>query len=139
MPRTKTTAQSNAEWLSSVQTFRDQLEIHKNNMEDIKNDFKQIAADIAALRERAEDCGKGIYTWESWNLFSRSMAIKTILDDETTFENVRQIMYEGLGIPYREYNGEYDGDFDELLKKAFASISDPDPTREVPLPKRYNR
>lgn len=139
MAITKSTAESNAEWLESVQTFRDQLEIHKNNMEEIKEDFKQMESDIRALRERGEDCSKGIYTWEAWNLFSRSMIIKTLLDDEGAFERVRQIMIEGLGLPYRDYNGEFDNDFDEAIRKAFADISEPDPSKALDLPKRFNR
>lgn len=135
MPRTKTTAQSNAEWLASVQTFRDQLEIYKNDMEEIKNDFQQIAADVTALRQRAENCELGIYIYSSWNLFSRTLALQNLLQDNAKLDRVRDIMRQGLGIPNADYNGELDSDFTPNIPAD--SIADPDPNRAPSAPKVY--
>lgn len=138
MARARSTGDANTNWLNSVNTFKNQLEIHKSNMEEIKNDFQQIAADLNTLKLRAENCSQGIYVWQSWNLFSRSMAIKTLLDNQEEFDKVREIMQQGLGIPQRDYNGQFDSDFDAENFREFNNISPPDPSNQVELPNPYN-
>lgn len=135
MARTQTTAQTNAAWLASVQTFKTQLETYKTDMESIKDDFQQISQDVNALRQRAEDCGQGIYVYQSWNLFSRAMVLQTLLDDTEKLDRVREIMRQGLGIPDGEYQGQYDSDFDFNINAG--NISDPDPERKASAPKVY--
>lgn len=135
MARTQTTAQSNAAWLASVQTFKTQLETYKNDMDEIKDDFQQIAADVNALRQRAEDCGQGIYVYGAWNLFSRAMVLQTLLDDTEKLDRVRDIMRQGLGIPGGEYQGQYDSDFEDNVPAD--SISEPDPNSKASAPKVY--
>lgn len=135
MPRTKTTAESNTEWLASVQTFRDQLEIYKSDMDEIKNNFEQIAADVTALRERAENCELGIYIYGSWNLFSRTLALQNLIQEPEKLDRVRDIMRQGLGIPNADYNGELDSDFASNVPAE--SIANPDPNRAAAAPKVY--
>ena len=135
MARTQTTAQSNAAWLASVETFKDQLETYKSDMGEIKDDFQQIASDVTALRQRAEDCGQGIYIHGVWNLFSRAMVLQTLLDDDAKLDRVRDIMRQGLGIPGGEYQGQYDADFEDNVSAE--NISDPDPERKASAPKVY--
>ena len=135
MARTQTTAQSNAAWLASVQTFKTQLETYKSNMDEIKTDFQQIAADVNALRQRAEDCGQGIYVYGAWNLFSRSLVLQSLVDDTAKLDRVRDIMRQGLGIPSGEYQGQYDADFEGDVPAS--NISEPDADRAASAPKVY--
>lgn len=135
MAITKTTTQSNAEWLASVQTFRDQLEIYKNDMEEIKNDFEQISLDVTALRQRAENCELGIYVYGAWNLFSRTLALQNLIQDPEKLDRVRTIMRQGLGIPNSDYNGELDSDFTANISAE--NIKGPDSSRAAVSSKIY--
>ena len=128
-----TTEEANTSWLGSVKIFRSQLDIHKDNMDNVKDDFEQIAADILELKERAEDCSQGIYMHGVWNMFGRTMALQSLLDDSEKLDRVRDIMRQGLGIPNVDYSGDLDSDFDSNVPAK--DIKDPNPDRAASVPK----